>query len=230
MTHRKKPWVVRFWESDSSLSFLLLFLTLGVFVAYPAAEVESRRWVLDVSFTLVLISGVWAVARRRMIVWVVALIAVTTLLTRWMHHVIGAQPLQIADAVLSMLALSILAAVVVTQVFREGRITIHRVQGAIVVYLLIGFVWTSAYVLLDIVLPAAFNFGATGRGPSVPRLMYFSIVTLTTTGYGDITPLHPIARSLSMIEALVGQLFPVVMIGRLVAMELEHSKRFKPGD
>ena len=52
-------------------------------------------------------------------------------------------------------------------------------------------------------------------------MIYFSVMTLTTVGYGDITPIHPMARALAMLEAVIGQLFPVILIARLVAMELQ---------
>jgi hypothetical protein len=57
----------------------------------------------------------------------------------------------------------------------------------------------------------------------MPRLIYFSFVTLTTVGYGDMAPIHPLTRSLATLEALVGQLYPAILIARLVSLEL-HAR------
>jgi hypothetical protein len=58
----------------------------------------------------------------------------------------------------------------------------------------------------------------------VDKLIYFSFMTLTSVGYGDITPLHPFARSLADIEAIIGQLYPATLLARLVTLELEHRR------
>jgi voltage-gated potassium channel Kch len=130
--------------------------------------------------------------------------------------------LSLLDKGLSLLAVLILTALVLTQVFRKGRITLHRVQGAVAAYLLLGFAWAIAYEFSLLLDPGAIRFpDASGVGfLLVPRLLYFSFVTLTTVGYGDIVPVHPAVRSLAVTEALIGQLYPAVLIARLVSLEI----------
>jgi voltage-gated potassium channel Kch len=88
-------------------------------------------------------------------------------------------------------------------------------------------IWAFAYGLVILHAPQAFHADelTVQHGPLTPTLIYFSCATLTTVGYGDITPIHPIARSLAMLEAFVGQLFPAILIARLVAMELHIGSR-----
>ena len=124
-----------------------------------------------------------------------------------------------------MLFLAALAGVILKRVFGEGRINMHRIQGAVAAYLLIGITWSGFYRLL-----VYFDGGAIGM-PSVSderslmsTLVYFSFATLTTVGYGDVTAVHTAARSLAMLEALTGQLFPAVLIARLVSMEVSHRR------
>jgi hypothetical protein len=111
---------------------------------------------------------------------------------------------------------------------RPGRVTEYRVIGGIAGYLLIGFTWTFAYQSLVQQVPGAIHFepsmGAPlSRQPS--HLIYFSFMTLTTVGYGDVRPVHPAARSLAVVEALVGQLYLAVLIASLIGMALQASPR-----
>ena len=108
---------------------------------------------------------------------------------------------------------------VLAQVFRAGSVNRHRILGAIAVYLLLGLAWGEAYSALAMVVPEAFSpVGPPGADPQ--RWLYYSFVTLTTVGYGDITPVGPLARSLAILEALTGQLYPAILLARLVALEV----------
>jgi hypothetical protein len=154
-------------------------------------------------------------------------VALATVAVRWTGHLLPGSTMAVWDDVLSILALSILTVLVLMQVFRDGPITGYRIQGAIAVYLLLGLVWMSAYELLYRMVPGAFRFaeGDTGSLVNIHGLAYYSFVTLTTVGYGDITPVHPIARSLAMGEALCGQLYPAILIARLVSLEIDARRR-----
>lgn len=99
---------------------------------------------------------------------------------------------------------------IIARVFRGGGITIYRIYGAIAVYLLLGILWGEFYILIYLFQPGSFYFNpSTQYGePPISELIYFSFTTLTTLGVGDILPVHPIARSMTTLEALVGQLYP----------------------
>ena len=103
--------------------------------------------------------------------------------------------------------------------FEPGRITYHRVIGAILLYLTIGLVFVALYTLVGAYSPNAFSGLTVAARVSLPSdLVYFSFTTLTTVGYGDIVPVDPVARSLSNIEAIVGQLYPATLLARLVSL------------
>src|SRR5262249_54268134 len=144
---------------------------------------------------------------------------------RWFF---GSGRLVMPDALFSSLFCAILAMVVLAQVFRAGVITSQRIQGAVAVYLLFGLAWAFSYQLIDLYWPGAFAqptlAAAAAQSDGIARFVYFSFVTLTTCGYGDVTPLHPIARSLVTLEVLTGQLFPSILLARLVSMELLHRQ------
>jgi len=107
-------------------------------------------------------------------------------------------------------------------------VTGHRIRGAIVIYLLLGLIWALLYQVVALTIPGAFRLpeSLTAGVPDALRreLTYFSYVTLTTTGYGDITAVHPVARTLVMLEALVGQLYPAIVLAWLVSLAVTHQK------
>jgi hypothetical protein len=117
-----------------------------------------------------------------------------------------------------------LVVVVVRAVFGRGRITYHRIVGAVLLYLLIGLVFVMLFSLVGLSFSDAFS-GLTFEYNSglASKLLYFSFVTLTSTGYGDIVPIHPLARSLCNLESIIGQLYPAILLARLVTLELVGS-------
>jgi hypothetical protein len=116
---------------------------------------------------------------------------------------------------------------VLLKVFEDGRITTHRVVGSIVVYMLFANVWSLIYYFLYLNFPESINipevYVKTGVPPSV--FLYFSYTTLSTTGYGDVLPVSALARTLAIIEQLVGVLYPVVLIGRLVSLVVANPEK-----
>jgi hypothetical protein len=130
-----------------------------------------------------------------------------------------------------MLALAALTWVIAGAVFRSGRVTSHRVQGAVVLYLNFALFFFLIYRLITVHAPDAFTGLPAGQldvGGGT-ALLYFSFTTLTTTGFGDITPLHPFARSIANLEAVIGQLYPATLLARLVSLEIAHRRRTKSG-
>ncbi len=145
----------------------------------------------------------------------------------------------VAEAEITSLALAVvfLAYVnwaIMSAVVRPGRVTMDKIYGAICVYLLLGMLWANLYGILEIAQPGSFSFPErTSTGTLVEQsdyrdlehdLTYYSYVTLTTLGYGDITPVTHRARQLSWLEALFGQLFIAITIARLVASQLVYSR------
>jgi hypothetical protein len=122
--------------------------------------------------------------------------------------------------------MAILVVMTLKQTFLlPGPVSVHRVMGGVAAYLLIGVTWAFGYKLLLEIIPNAIHFqtplaaGATTGEPG--RLIYFSFETLTTVAFGDAYPVHRIARSLAIAEALIGQLYPAILIATLVGMALQ---------
>lgn len=118
--------------------------------------------------------------------------------------------------------------VVARAVFGLGRITYHRIAGAVLLYLLISVTFVALYIFVGLFAPKAFT-GLTLEDNTAlaSNLIYFSFTTLTSTGYGDIVPVHPVARSLCNLETIIGQLYPATLLARLVTLELEDRRSSK---
>ncbi|REH01706.1 ion channel [Flavobacterium aquicola] len=116
---------------------------------------------------------------------------------------------------------------VLKKVFEPGPITEYRVIGSIVVYMILANLWSVIYQFVYEHIPSAFQITmpAFESNTLQANFLYFSYITITTTGYGDIFPLHPVARSLVQIEAIIGVLYPVILIGRLVSDANENTSK-----
>jgi hypothetical protein len=210
------------------LRALLILLVVDVFVVAPLAQEGTALAVLQpVIHSVVLVSGI-AIAFRSgvTIATVVGILAVAGLVTHWTYHAHPTVALGRADTGLSLTFTVVITALMLLQVFRTGPITLYRIEGAVAAYLLVAYGWALAYQLVALSDPAAFRFPPTEIPQTLRfRLLYFSLTTLSSVSYGDITALAPIARSLAALEGTIGQLFPVLLLARLVSQELYDRQR-----
>lgn len=214
--------------SDPLLSALTLILLVLLFVIAPlqVAGVITRH-ATGFAFDAMLIVAAFMVSGSRVALAAILTAAILVVAAVVLH------PPPIVEIYLDTLAWLIagvtLSVVVARTVYAPGKVTLHRIVGAVFLYLNVGLIFVALFGFVALVVPDSFN----GLGPVegnliiAGKLVYFSFVTLTTTGYGDITPLHPYARSLVNLEAIFGQLYPATLLARLVTLELEerHSAR-----
>jgi hypothetical protein len=212
---------------DPLLTALTIMLAILLFVIAPfqAAGIVAAHY-FGFAFGAVLLAAVFVVsgswlAVASTLVAIVLLAIVTVLRLR--------QPSTLdifLDATAWLITGLTLAVVVGRAVFSTGKVTSHRVIGAVLLYLNIGVVFSALFTFAAVFAPNAF----TGLGvlqddlTVAANLIYFSFVTLSSVGYGDITPLHPVARSLANVEAIIGQLYPATLLARLVTLELEDRR------
>ncbi|MGA8759950.1 MAG: potassium channel family protein [Stellaceae bacterium] len=107
-----------------------------------------------------------------------------------------------------------------------GVVTVHRVLGAIALYLNLGLMFAAVYRLIWYFIPHSLTNIPAGAGwQAYGAILYFSFVTLTSTGFGDISPVHPLVRTLANVEAIIGQLYPATLLARLITLELRRPRR-----
>jgi hypothetical protein len=201
---------------------LMMILVLVIVVSPVLDTIRFGSRILDMLFVLALLSAIRDIAgdqRRHRWMLAVGAVAVVGRITSALWQT---PPMWISVlAVGSTMALFLIAIWSISHhVFRERSVSTDTIRGAICVYLLLGFVWTLSYVVVASLDPSAFPDIDPLESPaaSYNGLQYFSFVTLTTLGYGDITPHGNAARQLAMAEAIVGQLYIAVAIAWLVGM------------
>ena len=219
------------WTTENGLTALLVFILLFFIALYPLSGLAFGELLILVFFSLLLISGVLTVFDRPVVRLFAGGLAVVALSLIWLEHFLPGKILASIGALASCLFLGMLIAVTLTRVFQKGHITFHRICGAVAVYFLIGTMWASLYQFIVLSLPGAIELppmvDVSDPEAIKPHLFYFSFVTLTTLGYGDIVPVHPGARLAVMLEALTGQLYPAITLAWLVAMQILHRERRK---
>lgn len=214
----------RFVRGDGSLTLTVAILAVFVFALYPMIEVGAiSSWWLDVAFGLFMIVGATFLFEPRPIVKLFILLLVITVLVRIAEYMAPSRAIATLNAALVMMTSVTLGALFIARVTRDGRINIHRIVGACGTFLLLGLVFSQAYKMIALYVPHAFAILGKPVEPGEMdyRYLYYSFITLTSTGYGDITPLHPYTRSLATFEAVCGQLYLAVLIARLVGLEME---------
>jgi hypothetical protein len=210
------------WKERQSFTFLLVVLAVYIFIVVPFLnEGFTGRLLFIVFYFIFLSGGINFLAKKRktaiVLIFIIApfLILVAGIFFELPWLTLGVDLFIIVYCIW-------LGTVILKKTFSKGHITVNRIEGAIIVYLLSGFVFGLIYHGIYLLNgPAAFkgllNFHRA-------EFMYFSMTTLTTLGYGDIVPVNVFARLCSNLEALNGQLYPAILIARLVSMEITSSK------
>jgi hypothetical protein len=222
---------IRAWQDrirDPSLTVLLVLELCAVFLAAPLAAkgLPIARAVADTLVLAVLVIVVMLSPRPGAIILILMGLAATAT-----SFLMSAEWSPVSTSVLGrggqILVFSALTWVVAHAVYAPGRITFRRLQGAAVIYLNLATIFAAAYGLIWELSPGAFvNLVTPTDDPQeVATMLYFSLTTLTTTGYGDIVAVDPFARSLANLESVLGQFFLAITVARLVTMEFADRRR-----
>jgi hypothetical protein len=213
---------------DPALTVLLILDLCTIFLAVPLAAkgLPTAKVVAD-ALVLVVVAIVVMLSLR----WNAIILILLGLAAIVASFVISGEASPISVIMLrrggEILTFSVLTWVVADAVYAPGRITLRRLQGAVVLYLNFATIFAAAYGLIWELNSGAFaNLVVEGGGPEeIGSMLYFSFTTLTTTGYGDIVAVDPFARSLANLESVLGQFYLAMTVARLVTLELEERRR-----
>jgi hypothetical protein len=195
---------------------LLLTLVLGPLVEpYPRMNI-----VLTVFWSIVLLSSVYAISRKRHVIIIACLLALPFFAEEWASLFVEPIPLFVVGKFFGAAFFAFVTYNILKFIYSQTEVKREMLLAAAVVYLLIAVMWAYAYGILEMIHPGSFNFPDSGSALAQNRFIYFSLVTITTLGYGDITPNTGFAASLCMVEAVVGQLYMTVQVAWLVGIHV----------
>jgi hypothetical protein len=214
---------------DLGANGLLLVMLILLLVVLPfASDDDTQRNISRIIWSGVITAGIIKARRRRIFLWAALSIAIPSLLSSWIDLFGFAQ----AGPLVVALFFGLIAAQILVDIFSEDQVKLDHVLGGINVFLLLGVMFGRLHVAIESSTAGSYILNDLPIGTAVAQsgqylenvMLYFSYVTLTTLGYGDITPVSELARMLSTIEAVVGQLFVAVLIARLVAAHASNSR------
>ena len=212
---------IRFRLLWATLALLLFFFPIIKYFELTGLEV-----VLNAIITLILIASIHAVSdNRRHLLLALAMTAPAIVLS-WTEQFYPSQIYQLVAPIFLVMAFGYVAVFILRFALRAGRVDAAKVDAAICVYLLIGVIWQNFYMFVNSVIPESFANPRLAYGD----FLYFSFVTLTTLGYGDITPLNGPAQALAYTEAILGQLYLTILVARLVGLHIAYTGQGNAND
>ncbi len=220
-----RDWRERYGEAG--LSVILALQVAIMFVVGPLAGTG----VISVEATSVLRVGLAAtailmVSRSRLIGGLMAAsFTVSLLCTTLLRTGVAGQATLFADIGVTIAFDVAVAWTVAHAAFGPGRITVHRIMGAVILYLYIGLIFAALFHVAALTLHPSFRGLPTTRQATFAALLYFSLSTLTTSGFGDIVPVHPFVRALANLESVAGQLYPATLVARLVTLHVTREEK-----
>ncbi|MEM1262390.1 MAG: potassium channel family protein [Pseudomonadota bacterium] len=216
-------------RDDEKKYWGLLSSLLAMLVVAPMVEYRvDASLIVGLIFGLLLIFAVWTVSHNTR----TTLVATTLGLTLFAGNV--ADSWLVTNGFVKFVVMgagclffAYVGGVIFRDTFYSHRVTLDTVLGAVCVYLMLGLCWGFAYGFVAQIDPTAFP-SISADGHLLNRFVYFSFVTLTTLGFGDIVPTTAATRGLVMLEAIVGQIYLTVLVGRLIGLHLSHEQRMRP--
>jgi voltage-gated potassium channel len=213
----------------------LLVSILLLFIVSPfAATFRHGILMLNVIAATVLVAGSYALSERKHLFAVAIILSAISIVASWYLINFPGHWAVVLSHTSVVVLITFFSVTILGYVLRGGRITLDKIFAAICVYLLIGYAWTFGYSLLEELAPGSLGVSPEA-GPNdfvsrVMQLRYFSFMTLTTVGYGDVLPRSQAARTMAIFEAVMGQIYLAVLVARLVGLHIVHATGLHSND
>ena len=204
----------------------LIVLIVALIVIGPFVEDFMRlRLFMDLFFSIIFIATIYAATQKRSHIIIAVILLIPTILALWSEDIPISNTLITIGHICGLILFAFAVISILIYIFSEQVVTRQTISAAIVVYLLIALMWTFIYRLMENLYPASFAIAHSKLMDAENLYLYFSLVTITTLGYGDITPIGRQVTSLAVLEAITGQIYLVVVVAWFVGMYVSRKSK-----
>jgi hypothetical protein len=218
-----------FARHHSRRGFLvLLIFVIALLVIGPLFEEFTKiKMLIDIFWSAILIAAIYAVSQKKHHIVIATLLAVPMIASIWSRYFIHHPALHIVGGICGAAFFIFAIIQILIYIYSRKKVTKDLIFAAAIVYLFMALAWTFIFALVELVHPGSFKIPGLQDMSASRHFLYYSFVTITTLGYGDIVPVTNLARSLCVLEAVIGQLYLVVQVAWLVGMHVSQSMQSK---
>lgn len=205
---------------------LLLIMLLAMLVIVPFLGDYSRfRFVVDMVVTGIFIAAMYAISDKKYNLFLALFLVIPMFADIWVDYFSSAEKTLVVSQICGILFIGFAIFNIIHFMLKQKEVTREMIYAAVVVYLLMALLWSNVYQLLETFAPGSFGMPDGQMQNDRLLFLYFSLVTITTLGYGDMTPLTDRAAGLASVEALTGQIYLVVLVAWLVGMHVSRRSK-----
>ena len=211
-------------HKDRFLFLIVLIVALIVIGPFVEGFIGLRLF-MDLFFSIIFITTIYAASQKRSHIIIAVILVIPTILALWSEDFAISNTLITIGHICGLILFAFAVISILIYIFSAQVVTRQTISAAIVVYLLIALMWTFIYRLMEILYPASFAIAHSKLQDAENLYLYFSLVTITTLGYGDITPIGRQVTSLAVLEAITGQIYLVVVVAWFVGMYVSRKSK-----
>jgi Ion channel len=222
-------------ERPQSRFLGLLICLLFLFIVIPfLGEFSPANLLAHFITSAILLFSVYSFINNKKTLLIISFLAAPAFISNWVSYVSQTSAILFIKDGLNAIFFGYIIVFIIIEIFRKKAVTLDLIYGSICVYLLIGVVWAFVYSALENIFPGSFHFSFTKVEQISPlstnhiplmTYLYYSFVTLSTLGYGDVTPVTPPAQSMATLEAITGQFYLAILVARMVGMYISSNSK-----
>ncbi len=201
---------------------ILMFTFLLVLVVYPFIDhfqLLHIDFILNIFITLLLISCIHALSTSHHEAIVACIVILPAIFMDWVGVFSESRHVEVIVDIYKIVAFSYICFGLLRYALRAGVVDREKIAAAVNVYLFLGLIWRDLYSLVSLLIPSAYNSELLNQ----TDFLYYSFVTLSTLGYGDVLPIVGPTKALAYIEAIIGQLYLTILVARLVGLHIAYT-------
>ena len=211
--------------SERRFTILLVLILFTITLTPFLDEFIETRIMMDIFLTAVFFAIIFAIRSKRSHGIIATILVLPLIISTWSYYFYESIHIGVLTRIFGAFFFAYAVIIILQTIVRATEITKETIFAAVVAYLLIALMWAFLYMILEMMIPGSFSIPEGSVRAETMQFEYFSLVTITTLGYGDITPLTNRASALAMLEALIGQIYLVVLVAWLVGMHVSRRSK-----